>query len=184
MNPRLQITVLFILGIFGLSLFYAANVLSNPNYQESKIVEPISINEVKLISENEPSQVSEEVINGDMFFINKITKVEDQFKVEIDKIEWLSAADGTCTNLTDSATKVPKCNPNGFLVSNDKTESSTFPISIAATILTTNYGANPEATTLIDATKLFTEQLKYQSRPFTVQIQNGIVTGMQEIYTP
>ena len=41
--------------------------------------------------------------------------------LEADPVVWLSASDGECTNMHDSeATGLPECNPNGFLIVNER----------------------------------------------------------------
>jgi hypothetical protein len=185
MNSKLQIAVLLTLFIFGLALFVSGHNLRKAHYQKANLnFEPPIAVETTNFTEPESPLTSNLEINGDLYLFNQIIKDQTGYKINLDAVEWLSASEGTCTNLDDSTGNIPQCNPNGFLIQNEIEEFKTLPVSDSVTVLTTNNGTNPAANSILQISEFYNKKDQYKQRPFIVQIEKGTVTGLKEAYTP
>lgn len=143
------------------------------------------------------NQISKEVIVekqedetniGDLYYIRNIYTKNNKTFIDIDNVEWLSASDNTCSTPPEEKTGIPQCNPNGFLIQNSIKKINTYEILASINIQTINFNTNPLSTTNMDLkefTEFFTSQKEYfDSVPFTIQVDNGLVINIQEKYIP
>ncbi len=126
----------------------------------------------------------------------------------VDPVEWLSESEGTCRNsaeVTDEASSIPQCNPNGFLIVNDDTENKVQYYILEQTSVYVNnviFSSHPETKTLDGVETITFEELMisledspdfFAVTPFEVEYGtitvDGVemsdqVTSIKEIYIP
>ncbi len=126
-------------------------------------------------------------IEGDLYYIKNISRNDNRISIEIDKIEWLSSSDNTCSIPPEIKASMPQCNSNGFLIENNSSDLNTYEILSSASIQTTAFGANPVGTkiSLQEFNEAFASETEYfEFAPFFIQIENGVVVAIQEKYIP
>ena len=127
-------------------------------------------------------------IGGELYYIKNVSTKDGKTSIEIDKIEWLSFTDNTCSTPPEVKIGMPQCNPNGFLIQNSSPDLKTYEVLPSAKIQTTEFGTNPSASTkksLSELNEAFTSQKEYfEFAPFIIQIENSIIIAIQEKYIP
>ncbi len=127
-------------------------------------------------------------IEGDLYYIKNIQTKNGKTSIEVDSIKWLSFADKTCSSPSEVKADIPQCNPNGFLIENSNKKTMIYQVSPSAIIQTINLASNPienTSTELKDFLDSFIKQKEFfEINPFIIQIENNVVTGIQQEYIP
>ena len=162
------------IALLSLSLLLTGCV-NNTNENENNTEDPIS------------SEINEEA-QEQLIYIKNIDTKNDKTYIEADQIEWLSEEDETCETSAETTLDIPKCNPNGFLIQNKSSEVVSYEVSSDVDIKTTKFGENPQGDTEADLEEfknIFTSQKEYFSvAPFSIKIEDGVITDIQERYIP
>lgn len=177
--------------LLSLSLLLTGCLNNSLEQTKNTTSEQVSIvpKEVMVVETQElPPTEEAQNIEGDLYYIKTISDKDNKTFIEIDKIEWLSFIDNTCSTPPEVKAGMPQCNSNGFLIQNSSPDLKTYEVLPQASIQTTEFGANPSANTKMNLQKFnesFASQKEYfESTPFIIQIENGKITAIQQKYVP
>ncbi len=127
-------------------------------------------------------------IEGNLYYIKNISTKDGKTSIEIDKVEWLSFTDNTCSTPPEVKSGMPQCNPNGFLIQNNSSDLKTYEILPSTSIQIIDPVKNPannKKISLQEFSGYFTSQKEYfEFAPFIIQIENWSITEIQEKYIP
>ncbi|MFA5995954.1 MAG: hypothetical protein WC801_05950 [Patescibacteria group bacterium] len=126
-------------------------------------------------------------IEGDLYYIKNVSTKDGKTSIEIDKIEWLSFTDNTCSTPPEIKPDMPQCNPNGFLIKNSSPDLKTYEVLPSASLRIIDPVKNPanKKISLQEFGEYFTSQKEYfEFAPFVIQIENSVVIAIQEKYIP
>lgn len=176
-----------IITLLSLSLLLTGCANNNSGQTQNNTNEQVPEKAVLETQEVLPIEEAQN-IEGDLYYIKNVSTKDGKTSIEIDKIEWLSFTDNTCSTPPEVKAGMPQCNPNGFLIQNSSPVLKIYEVLPSAIIQTTAFGTNPSASTKISLQEFndsFTSQTEYfEFAPFVIQIENGVVIAIQEKYIP
>lgn len=179
---------LYIKLILGVIVIAGLVIILKLQGQEEGSPEPVknSIGNEKVNQELLMQATDKPLVN-----IKRIIKQNNTYSLEYDEVEWLEGdtaakaalADKQCTELID-------CTPNGFYIRNKEIKIQSLPISKSAKVVLTTLSPSasadsPTTVTLTEFISMFQESgSNITIYPFHLRIETGLVTKIEEQYTP
>lgn len=176
-----------IIALLSISLLLTGCANNNLRQTQNNINEQVSDEVVVEVPELLLTEETQN-IEGDLYYIKDISTKDGKTSIEIDKIEWLSFNDNTCSTPPEVKADMPQCNPNGFLIQNSNPDLKIYEVLPSASIQTISFGTNPSGSTRIslqEFNEAFTSQKEYfEFAPFIIQIEDDAIVAIQEKYIP
>jgi hypothetical protein len=139
----------------------------------------------------EPAKIppAEEVpnIEGDLYNIKNISVKNGATFIKVEKIKWLSGYAGTCSTPPEVKAGMPQCGPDGYLIRTAGEKLKTYQLLPDAIIMTTSV-TDSLASTKMSPREFYeayaAKKDYFDVTPFKIQIENGVIKAVQEMYIP